>query len=47
MAKPISISFLDELEWLTPMENQDNSIAHLLEEWEKVKVGTRPLVSKS
>lgn len=38
MPKPVSIPFLDELEWLTPMENQDNSISHLLEEWEKVKV---------
>ncbi|WP_342432100.1 YpoC family protein [Neobacillus sp. FSL H8-0543] len=37
MGKPITIPFLNELEWLTPMESQDESISHLLEEWEKVK----------
>jgi hypothetical protein len=38
MPKPISIPFLDELEWLTPMENLDDSITLLVTEWEKVRI---------
>jgi hypothetical protein len=38
MPEPISIPFMDELEWITPMENLDDSITLLLEEWERVKI---------
>ncbi|MDF2859276.1 MAG: hypothetical protein K0Q87_5127, partial [Neobacillus sp.] len=46
MPKPISIPFLDELEWLTPMGNLDDSITFLLKEWEKVRIDLELLYKK-